>query len=196
MESEERGPMSGTDASKAKCLVNTAETLNFNNYVNTCRTSQDTIRANNLFSSSISNFQDTFKQLRGEFDNLIIIGANTSIMSTLTGSTTNEVNSQINELSKKKDTLLSELKSTRAQAEAADRNFMDKIMHGPQEKELAPSLQDASLMLFWFGWLLMTLVIVAVRWLSPGGSWRSGLFTFVLMILVTMCVYAILQQVA
>jgi hypothetical protein len=188
--------MAGTSTLQAQCLPNTSQTQTFNSYIANCRTNSDRTRANNLFSPAISQFKDTFAQLRSQFDELIITGDNAAVVGNLTGSSVAEVNNQISELTKKKDMVMAEIHSLRTQVEASDRSFLDKVMNGPSEKELAPSLQDVSLLLFFFGWLIILITIVMVRWLSPGGGWRAGLFTFVLMILVTVCVYAILKQVA
>jgi hypothetical protein len=117
-------------------------------------------------------------------------------MATLAGTSTASANTQINELSKKKDYLVSELKAIRARVEAADRGFMDSVMHVPNTKPFIPNLQDLTLLVFWFGWLFMTITIVSVRWFSPGGNWKAGSFTLGLMLFVTMCVYALIVQVA
>lgn len=188
--------MAATNAGNAKCLLNTAETQNFNTYVSQCRTNPDIVRANNLFTPAVAEFKDTFAGLRAEYDSLLLAGENTSIMATLAGTSTASANEQINALARKKDQLLADIKSKRAEVEAADRGFMDSVMHVPNKKPLLPNLQDLTLMIFWFGWLFMVITIVVVRWFSPGGNWRAGLFTFVLMLLVTMCVYALIVQVA
>ena len=64
------------------------------------------------------------------------------------------------------------------------------------KKPFIPNLQDLTLLVFWFGWLFMIVTIVAVRWFSPGGGWKAGSFTMGLMLLVTMCVYALIVQIA
>jgi hypothetical protein len=134
--------------------------------------------------------------MRAEFDNLLIAGDNAAAIASLTGSTTSEANTQLSELTKKKDMSIAEMKQLRAKIEASDRTFLDTVMSGPNEKQNAPSLQDVALLIFWFGWIVITVTIVAVRWTSPGGGWRAGFFTLGLMALVTLCVYAILVQVA
>jgi hypothetical protein len=187
--------MSGTDAKNAKCLAGTAETKNFEQYVTSCRTSDDTRRANNLFSPSIADFNATFEQYRAEFDNLIIAGDSMSAMADLTGGTTGQANQQLNDVTKKKDMLLAEIKATRAQVEALDRGFLDTIMQGTPSLENAPTLQDWSLLLFFFSWSLMGLTLVGIRYVSEGGGWKPAGFTLILYILVTIFVYSLIQQV-
>ena len=188
--------MVGTSALQAQCLTNTSQTQTFNSYIASCRTNSDTVRANNLFSPSINDFKNTFTQMRAEFDNLLIAGDNAAAIANLTGASTAEANTQLSELTKKKDMTMAEIKHLRTQVEASDRTFLDTVMNGPNEKESAPSLQDVALLIFWFGWLVVTVTIVTMRWTSPGGGWRAGVFTLGLMALVTLCVYAILLQVA
>jgi hypothetical protein len=188
--------MAGANAGNAKCLLNTAETQNFNTYITQCRTNTDTARANNLFTPSVSEFKDTFAGLRAQYDSLLLAGNNTSVMANLAGTSSASANEQINELSKKKDFLVSEIKALRARVEAADRGFMDSVMNVPDKKPFIPNLQDLTLLVFWFGWLFMIVTIVAVRWFSPGGGWKAGSFTMGLMLLVTMCVYALIVQIA
>jgi hypothetical protein len=188
--------MAGTNAANAKCLLNTSETQNFNSYVTQCRTTSDITRANNLFTPSVAQFKDTFAGLRAEYDSLLVAGNNTSVMASLAGTTTASANDQLNELSRKKDRLLSQIKATRVEAEAADRGFMDSVMHVPEKKPWIPNLQDLTLLVFWFGWLFMVVTIVSVRWFSPGGTWMAGVFTLGLMLLVTICIYALIVQIA
>lgn len=186
----------GTNATNAKCLLNTAETQNFNTYVSQCRTTSDITRANNLFTPSVAQFKDSFAGLRGQYDSLFLAGTNTSIMASLAGTSTTSANQQINDLSKKKDYMLAEIKAKRSQVEAADRGFMDSVMNVPDKKPWIPNLQDLTLLVFWFGWLFMVITIISVRWFSPGGTWKAGLFTLGLMAIVTLCVYALIAQVA
>ena len=188
--------MVGTNATNAKCLLNTAETQTFNSYINQCRTTSDIRRANNLFTPAIAQFKDTYAGLRAEYDSLLVVGNNTSVMATLAGTTTSSANEQLNELSKKKDVLVSQIKATRVQAEAADRGFMDSVMQVPDKKPWITNLQELTLHVLWIGWLFMIVTIVSVRWFSPGGTWVAGVFTLGLMLLVTMCVYALIVQVA
>ena len=69
-------------------------------------------------------------------------------------------------------------------------------MHKTPRKELAPSIQDGVLLLFWFGWLTMMITLVVIRWLSPGGTWKAGLFTLLLLTILTICVYGLLLRIA
>lgn len=115
----------------------------------------------------------------------------------LAGATTDGANRQLDTLTKRKDELLAQINQYRIVGGAADKSFLEDIMHDrAPKKEVAPSLQDVTLLLFWFGWLVMAATLVAVRWLSPDGNWRSAAFTLVILLLVTVCMYAILKQVA
>ena len=189
--------MSGSrNLTNAQCTLGTSQTNTFDNYIKTCRTVQDTARANNFFSPAIANFNTSFDMLRSQFDNLLVSGNSISVMADMAGATGAEANGQLDALQKKKDTLQSEIKNLRAQVEGIDREFLDDIMNGTPKPEIAPSLQDGTLLLFWFSWLIMVITLVAVRWLSPGGSWKSGLFTLLLMLLVSICLYALMYNVA
>jgi hypothetical protein len=188
--------MSSVNTAQAKCLTGTAETKNFQEYVNLCRTTDDTRRANNLFAPAIADFTGAFEKMRAEFDDLIIIGDGTTVMANLAGNTTGQVDDQLSGFQKRKDMLLAELKAVRNQVQGIDKGFLDTIMQGTPEKELAPTLQDWSLLLFSFAWMLMVLTLTAIRYMSPGGGWKPAAFTFALLLLVTLCLYGILQQVA
>lgn len=180
---------------QAKCLTGPVVT-NFNEYVRDCRTFDDKARANNFFSASKEKYKAIFSDFRAQYDDLITTGNQISTLAGLSGATTSEANSQLNDLTKKKDMLLEEIKGYRRISDSAEKSFLEDIMHGRPQKELAPSLQDGVLLLFWFGWLVMSLTLVAVRWGSPGGGWRAGLFTLLLMLLVTIFLFALLKQVA
>jgi len=83
-----------------------------------------------------------------------------------------------------------------ARVSQADRTFLEDVMNGAPQQQTAPTLQDITLLLFWFGWLTLMILLVYVRWASPGGGWKSGVFTLALMVFVTICVYALLIRVA
>jgi hypothetical protein len=51
-----------------------------------------------------------------------------------------------------------------------------------------------SLLLFWFAWIVMMTTLVGVRWSS--GGMTGALYTFVILFLVTVVLYALLQQIA
>jgi hypothetical protein len=195
--------MAGTPSATCS-LTDTITGKTLSQYVNECRPQQDNLFVNNFFNMSYADgkggvktaFKAQFESVRAQTDDLIRSGDGIASMSSLTGTTASSVNTRINSLQKKKDMLLAEIKATQAQAEGADRGFLDSIMNGNPQEESIPTLQDASLMIFWFGWLVMALTLIAVRWFSPEGGWRAGAFTAILLFLVTICVYALLQQVA
>lgn len=185
-----------TNAANAQCLPNTAQTQAFNNYLNACRTSQDTARANNFFSQSIANYKATFQELRAQYDDLVVTGDSLSSLQNLTGASSSSTNQQIDAAQKKKDTLTVQLKTLRNQVDASNKSFLEDVMHGTPKPEVAPSLQDLTLLLFWFAWAFFGLLITSVRVFTPGGGWRAGLFAFVIFLLLTLCLYAVLVQVA
>jgi hypothetical protein len=113
-----------------------------------------------------------------------------------TGQTVNGVDGQIGDLQKKKDTILAEIQLHRRSSDASDKSFFEDVMHGTPKEEDAPSMQDAVLLLFWFGWTVMIATLVGIRWMSPGGNYKAGLFTFAVLFLITLCIYAIIQKVA
>jgi hypothetical protein len=179
---------------RAICTV--PDKTSFTEYMARCRTTADESRATNFFIESKVKFKNIFNDFRAQYDDLIITGDQFSTLAGLSGATTGKANDQLNALSKKETMLLAELKSYRRISDSADKSFLEEIMHGRPQKELAPSLQDAVLLLFWFSWLVMSITLVAVRWGSPGGGWRAGSFTLLLMLLVTLFLFALLNQIA
>ena len=188
--------MAANTTPNALCANGAQYQTNFNQYVTQCRNAADTRLADQFFSNSKAKYKTIFETLRAQTTDFLLTGDNLMAVSSLSGNSNTSVNSRLNELSKKKDLLTADIRKYRGLAEAADKTFLDDIMHGPPKKELAPSLQDASLLLFSVGWLFIAITLVAVRWGSPGGGWKNGLFALAIMLLVTMCVYALLKQVA
>ena len=176
------------------CLTGPTVT-GFNTYVSQCRSTDDTSRGNNFFSQSKDKFKNIFTDFKAQYTDLLHTGDSFSVLAGLSGATTSEANNQLNILSKKKTLLLADINSYRRIGDSSDKTFMEDIMHGRPQKELAPSLQDAVLLLFWFGWLVLSITLVAVRWGSPGGGWRAGSFTLLIMLLVTLVLFALLKQV-
>lgn len=188
--------MSRNTTPNALCANGAQYQTNFNQYITQCRDAADVRLADQFFSNSKAKYKAIFENLRAQSTDFLLVGDNLMTVSNLAGNSTSSVNDRLNDLSKKHDILTAEIRKYRGLAEAADKTFLDDILHGPPKEEIAPSLQDASLLLFSLGWLFITITLVAVRWGSPGGGWKNGLFTLAIMLLVTMCLYALLKQVA
>jgi hypothetical protein len=185
-----------TNKKNAICVNGTREFKAFNDYISKCRSDDDTARSTNFFSSSAGLIQVQFQILRAQLDDLIHTGDSISSIMNLTGNTTKQADSKIISLSKKKEVLLQTLKEKRRIADSADKSFLEDIMHHKPKTELAPSLQDATLLLFWSGWITMVLTLSAVRWFSPGGTWQAGGVTLLLLLLVTVALYSLLIHIA
>lgn len=186
-----------TSDTNSICLTNAQLGSNtFPQYVQTCLKDGDLARVNTIFKSLESQFIDAWRESRAEFGNLLntYIGINTFKKNT--NSSTEDANATLTTLTKKKDQLEEELKRYKSEAEAKNQSFLDSILQGTPKETLTPTLQDATLMLFWFGFILLGVTLIFVRWFSPGGNWKSGLFASILLILITLCIYAVLQQVA
>ena len=114
----------------------------------------------------------------------------------LAGATTSKANGQIDALSKRKEILKSKIHHYRQKEQTSDKNFLEDIMHKTPKKEVTSTLQDITLLLFWFGWIILCSILIIVRYASPGGSVTSAAFSFVLVLMVTICIYALLNAVA
>jgi hypothetical protein len=185
-----------TNTTNAQCLGSSQLAQSFTQYVQQCRTSTgDVSRTNNMFPVARA-FKNNFTDLRSQFDDMLTTGNSMSALANLSGATVSGADQQIRQLEEKKGGLLSEINKQRRISESADRTFLEDIMNGTPQQQTAPTLQDVTLLLFWFGWLTLTILLVYVRWASPGGGWKSGLFTLALLAFVTICVYALLIRVA
>ena len=189
------GPLDTTQGD-AICLANTSQTTDFGNYINTCRKAMDTSRANNFFSRSSSDFKALFQQLRAQYDDLIVMGDSQNSLASLSGNNQQGVSDQIKSLTKKKEELTYEVKRLQSEAQSSDKMFLDDIMHRQEKQELYPSIQDFALGLFVFGWIVMSCVLIYVRGTSSGGGVLPGFITFLLLLIVSMCLYGILSYVA
>jgi len=181
-----------TDQTSAKCLPNSSETQQFQEYINSCRTAKDTTIANTFLSGTIEKYIDLFESYRAQYTNLMINADSLSTLSSNTTTLKNELNNSMENQTK----LKAEIEEYRQKIGSSDKSFLEDIYNGAPKKELAPTLQDVALLLFWFSWLVMMVTLVFVRWTSPGGGWQAGLFALVILLLVTLCVFGILSQVA
>lgn len=186
-----------TAQENAKCLnqVNIGDQT-FNQFISTCLKGDDATRLNTIFQSLESQFIDAYSDSRAQFGNLIGTYNGVNSLKTKTNSSTTDADATIMTLTKKKNNLEEELKRYKSEAEAKNQSFLDSILQGTPKETLTPTLQDATLLIFWFGWILLAVTLVAVRWLSPGGGWRAGIFAAILILLVTLCLYAVLQKIA
>ena len=181
-----------TDHGSASCLPNSAESQQFQKYLTSCRTTQDTRIANTFLSETIEKYIGLFDSYRAQYTDLIMNADNLYALT----SNASSLNDEHNALHKQKDKLKHKIKHYRMKASASDKVFLEDIYNGNPKAELAPTLQDITLLLFWFGWLVMSITLIVVRWTSPGGGWQAGLFVTIILLLVTLCVFAILVQVA
>jgi hypothetical protein len=176
----------------AKCT--TPNSTSFTEYLATCKQDGYDAQLNNFFANV--QYTQSIQKEKDEFTDLIATGQGIADMAGLSQTTITDVQTRNSVLQKKKDLLDAEIKAIKAQGDAADRSFMDNVVYGNPKSGSAPSLQDLALLLFWFAWIFMAIVLVAVRWFSPNGNWTSALFTFSVLAFVTLFIYAILQQVA
>lgn len=183
-----------TNQRDAICLSGTEDSSKFQSYVQRCRTTDDTRVALNFLSASLDKYKRIFQSYRDQFNNLMLTADS---FATSTGAqTASTLNAQKQSLMKRRDTLKQQTQYYRRLADSAEKNFLEDIYRGTPQKEEIPSLQDVALFTFWLGWLIMGIALVAVRWLSPGGTFMSAVFALLLLALTTVCVYALLKQVA
>jgi len=187
---------SNTDNRDASCLGGTTETKAFETYLGKCRTNADTTRATNFFSQSLQSIKDTFQSLRAQGDDLVIMGDSIMAVANLSGNSVDAVDSRIAGLQREKKELQEERDTHLRHSKTSDKGFLEEVMNGTPQPQTAPTLQDATLLLFWFGWIVIVFTLTAVRWFSPGGSWKAGVLTLLLLILVTACLHSLLVQIA
>ena len=185
-----------TDQRDSSCLGGTNETKAFQSYLGKCRTNADTTRATNFFSESLQSIKDTFHSLRAQGDDLLILGESVMSVASLSGNSLDAVNTRIRGLYNEKKELQEERDRYQHHSKISDKSFLEDVLNGTPQAKTAPSLQDVTLLLFWFGWIVIVFTLTAVRWFSPGGSWKAGVFTLLLLILVTACLYSLLIQIA
>jgi len=181
-----------TNSQDAKCLLTSGETTQFKNYITDCTNKinpNDSAIANNFLTETINKYKDLFSSYRAQYDDLLISANN---LVSLTGNTGN-IDNQVNSLRQMKDRLQHQVDTNRNEADSYNKTFLDDIYNGSPTKTLVPTLQDITLLLFWFSWLVMSIVLICVRVFSPGGTLQGGLFVFVILLLVTLCLFAIIN---
>ena len=179
----------------ATCLAGDASTTAFNAYMTKCRNNinkNDDANANTFLTETIDKYKGIFETYRAQYTDLMT--ATDNLKSTV--GNTSSLTDQINNLENQKNKLREEINKYRTQSGASDRMFLEDIYNGTPKMKTAPTLQDFVLLLFWFSWLLMSIVLVMVRWMSPDGIWKSALFVFVLLMLVSLCMFAIISYAA
>ena len=168
----------------------------FTNYINNCRNKtneNDDGNANTFLNNSFIKYTNIFSSYKIQYDDLIITANNLFALTNNASS----LNEQVNNMERKKEKLTRDIARYRTQAGASDKMFLEDIYNGTPTKKNAPTLQDFALLLFWFSWLVMSIVLIAIRFISPdGGGWRAGLFVFVILMLVTLCMFAIINYAA
>ncbi len=189
---------SGNTNAICMSTTNIVQDKKLDQIINDClnSTGDSATKVNTIFKSLESQFIDAWVQSREVFNKLSYTYDGIKNLKQNTNSTITDADATITTLTKKKERLSEELKRYRSEAEAKNQSFLDSILQGTPKETLTPTLQDATLLLFWFGWILLGVTLIFVRWMSPGGGWKSGLFATLLLLLVTLCLYAVLQKVA
>ena len=179
-----------------RCVTGTDIPNNFQTYMDVCRSKDVKDVSSNFFEQSTRTIQEQFITVRAQSLDLITTGDSVDAVMNLSGNSGSEVKKRIDTLGKQNRELLQSIDEKRRIADSADKSFIEDIMHKTPRKELAPSIQDGVLLLFWFGWVTMMVTLVVIRWFSPGGTWKAGLFTFLLLTILTICVYGLLLRIA
>ena len=179
-----------------RCVPGTDIPNNFQTYMDVCRSDGVKNLATNFFDKSTRTIQEQFATLRAQYTDLIATGDSVNTLLNLTGNSGTEIKGRINTLTTQKNELLQSINEKRRIADSADKSFIEDIMHKTPRKEFIPSIQDGVLFLFWFGWLTMMITLVIIRSFSPGGTWKAGMFTFLLLTILTICVYGLLLRIA
>jgi hypothetical protein len=178
----------------ATCLPGTAQEQQFKSFLDKCRTTKDTQTAQTFLNQTFQKYVEVFDSYRAQFDDLL--RAADRIADSASSASMQGVNDQMKAYSAKQSTLKQELEHYRRLSDSAEKSFLEDIYNGTPKAELAPTLQDVALLVFAVGWLFISIVLIAVRWASPGGGMLAGVFTLLLLLLVTICVYGLLKQVA
>lgn len=173
----------------------------FDGYINNCLKTQDIQSLKNLFDGL--NLYSSDKRNELDLTNKEILD-NSYTEAIKLGDTLYDIgygkagsSSQRQLLVKEKQELAATFQTLNQQAQSADRTFLDTLIEKEQPQyETFPSLQDASLAIFWIGWLIMGVVLVLGKFIGIDGSTRTGVIVFVLYILVSVLVYGILKKVA
>lgn len=190
-----------TGQSDAQCTGAGAYKTGFDGYVQSCITTGDITALKNLFNglnlqtSDKRNQNDTTNKevLDSAYTEAIALGDR---LNDIAGNTTGN-DAQMKKLQEEKERLSRELRNLTQEAQSADRTFLDTLIEKDEPKyETFPSLQDASLAIFWIGWLVVGIVLVLGKFLGPEGSVRTGMIVFMLFILVSVLVYGLLKKVA
>jgi hypothetical protein len=175
----------------AKC-VNPDEQAKFRSFLDTCIPQ---LPGGQVFQNAYDRYVGLFETLRGQATDLLQTGDRISVFADTGASTTAAANERLNALTRSRDTLRAEKNKFRRQAETADKAFLEDIMHGNPKGSPAMTLQDATLLLFFFSWLVMTIVLVSVRYGSPGGSLTSAGLTVLLLLFATSVMYGLIRTV-
>ncbi len=162
--------------------------------VNQCNDGAANGRIEQFFLPSAQSFKDTFATLRAQADDLLRMGDSQAALANLTGNSIRGVNQEYKQLEKRKQTLIADVEAHQRQSDAANKSFLEDIMHNTPTGEPFPTLQDVALYIFAVGWGLLILILVAVRTFSPTGTWRAGLVVFILMTVVTGVVYSMIYM--
>lgn len=189
------------DQSNAQCTGAGTFKTGFDGYIASCVQSGDINALKNLFNglnlqtSDRRNSNDTTNKevLDASYTEAIALGDR---LNDMVGNTTG-TDAQMKRLRDEKERLAKELRDLTQEAQSADRTFLDTLIEKDEPKyETFPSLQDASLAIFWIGWLVVGIVLVLGKFRGVDGSTRTGMIVFMLFILVTILVYGLLKKVA
>jgi hypothetical protein len=86
--------------------------------------------------------------------------------------------------------------TTKQKVNSLNKDFLENIYSGNPEASSVPTLQDLTLLVFWFGWIMLVGALFTIRVLSPGADWKIIIITFSLLLFATIILYSMLRQFA
>lgn len=179
----------------SKCNPGTGEySVNFQQYIQQCASSNDISRLNNIIDPA--DYIESIERLSALTDDLIISNEGIQTTYASAGMNAGGLDARIRGLETEIDTLQNTKKSIQSETEAADRTFLDTITNEQPSAEGFPTLQDISIGIFVFGWLILGLSLITVRTIGPSGSFKGGALVFILFLFVTALMYALLKIIA
>ncbi len=177
----------------AQCISSGTLYNNFQSFMNQCITAEDSQAINNVLNPN--DFKTIIDNERAKQDDLMAslqgiasrAGPNSGASDTV--QTANNLQSQLAEINKK-------IQKNEREADAQNQIFLERVTDAPKKTNKLANLQDVTLGVFFISLLILTIVITIIQYAKKDGSFKRAGFTFLVMCLVILILYALLKEVA
>ena len=189
------------NATLAQCLATGDANIGFKSFVQECLSDQEIANTGNVISAE--ELKNLFINEQAQAASLIISLQGIADLHTQGGLTTDQLNSQNNDLNNTVIDLQNQIAEVANDIEVANQSFLQKAVNEPKKSSFLGNLQDISLGAFFLSLIVLGVILAILQLLNPNnsianrfGGLLAAFYTLLASLIILIVVYALLLEVA